>query len=460
MSSENAAGYAGDVLAAEAYRLLSSHEAFGPDRCPDRGGMGLRRRSRSLGPRQDSTFSRMAEFSDHAGRPGLCGAPDALARSRRRRTRRAPAFPLPVRRPLATGGGRDDQGGLGSMPQRLGRIRGPVWIPGATAMAWAAGRRAAFPGSRPSPHSLLRETSASQMIPSLSRARVPTMGLRHETVAVSSEVNAVGGPLLGQSWRRCSERLRAELGDDIFNSWFGRIELEFVAGGQARLSVPTRFLKSWIDTHYQGPITAALAAEFGALARILVVVRSSVRPDSQPSVHDLPDAGRAQARVARPEPNGALDRADAAPSSPSVSADALVGSPLDRRLTFSTFQVGRSNQLAFTAAKRLAESLGGPGLVVLPAVHPLGGRPRQDPPFAGGGAHRRRAGPLGDLSDGRKVHVRLRRRPSGADLDRLQGAPEGDRSPDFRRCAVPAGEDHPGGIRTCAERAARRRAAR
>ena len=39
--------------------------------------------------------------------------------------------------------------------------------------------------------------------------------------------------------------------------------------------------------------------------------------------------------------------------------DALVGSPLDRRLTFSTFQVGRSNQLAFTAAQRVAENVGG-----------------------------------------------------------------------------------------------------
>src|SRR5208283_1966985 len=106
----------------------------------------------------------------------------------------------------------------------------------------------------------------------------------------SSPINFGGPslPSLSQSWRRCSDRLRAELGEDIFNSWFGRIELESVAGGQARLSVPTRFLKSWIDTHYQGPITAALASEVGALARILVVVRSSVRPDSQPSAAICP----------------------------------------------------------------------------------------------------------------------------------------------------------------------------
>src|SRR5271166_2868466 len=89
-----------------------------------------------------------------------------------------------------------------------------------------------------------------------------------------------GLPSLSQSWQRCCDRLRAELGEDIFNSWFGRIELESVGGGQARLSVPTRFLKSWIDTHYLGHITTTLTAEVGPLARIAIFVRSSMRTDS------------------------------------------------------------------------------------------------------------------------------------------------------------------------------------
>ena len=99
-----------------------------------------------------------------------------------------------------------------------------------------------------------------------------------------------------------------------------------------------------------------------------------------------------------------------------------------------------------------------PGLVVLPAVHPFGGRPRQDPPVAGGGAHRRGAGPVGDLSDGREVHVRFRRGAAGADLDRLQGAAARDRSADLRRRAISAGQVDPGRVRARAERPARRRA--
>ena len=60
------------------------------------------------------------------------------------------------------------------------------------------------------------------------------------------DAGGFGGPPLGEAWRRCCDRLRAEVGDAVFNSWFGSLTLEAVGSGQARLSVPTRFLKSWI----------------------------------------------------------------------------------------------------------------------------------------------------------------------------------------------------------------------
>ena len=45
-------------------------------------------------------------------------------------------------------------------------------------------------------------------------------------------------------WSRVKGRLRAEVGEDIFSSWFGRMEFEGVDSETVRLSVPTRFLKS------------------------------------------------------------------------------------------------------------------------------------------------------------------------------------------------------------------------
>ena len=183
------------------------------------------------------------------------------------------------------------------------------------------------------------------------------MDMYDEPNANSIGLGGSGATSLTQSWRRCCERLRAELGEDIFNSWFGRIELEAVSAGQARLSVPTRFLKSWIDTHYLGHITGALGAEVGALARIAVSVRSSARPEPQakPENCALGRSSKAPGEAAceRERSAPALQRAAARPAA--SACETLVGSPLDRRLTFSSFQVGRSNQLAFSAAQRVAE---------------------------------------------------------------------------------------------------------
>jgi hypothetical protein len=53
-----------------------------------------------------------------------------------------------------------------------------------------------------------------------------------------------------ERWRRVKDQLRSELGEDVFSSWFGRMELEAVEQGSVRLSVPTRFLRNWIQSHY------------------------------------------------------------------------------------------------------------------------------------------------------------------------------------------------------------------
>jgi chromosomal replication initiator protein len=45
-------------------------------------------------------------------------------------------------------------------------------------------------------------------------------------------------------WTRVRERLRVEVGDNVYSSWFARMDLEGIEGETVKLSVPTRFLKS------------------------------------------------------------------------------------------------------------------------------------------------------------------------------------------------------------------------
>ena len=77
-------------------------------------------------------------------------------------------------------------------------------------------------------------------------------------------------------WNRVRDRLKASVGDDIFNSWFARMELESVEADTVRLSVPTRFLKSWVQSHYADRLLVCWQEELPANTRVELTVRSAV----------------------------------------------------------------------------------------------------------------------------------------------------------------------------------------
>jgi chromosomal replication initiator protein len=154
-----------------------------------------------------------------------------------------------------------------------------------------------------------------------------------------------------ERWQRVKGRLRAEVGDDIFNSWFARMELDRIAEGSAYLSVPTRFLKSWIQSHYNDRVLAAWQAENPDILKIDVCVRSAVIRSAvtKPKPVDPIEGGR-DPRLSRTE----FGEARTAFGPVASGHDALGGSPLDLRLTFDSFVVGRSNTLAHAAGKQVA----------------------------------------------------------------------------------------------------------
>ncbi|NJL27387.1 MAG: hypothetical protein HC897_05580 [Thermoanaerobaculia bacterium] len=78
------------------------------------------------------------------------------------------------------------------------------------------------------------------------------------------------------SWDRVRSRLKSTLGEEVYASWFACMQLDAVAGEGVRLSVPTRFLKSWIQTHYAEPLDAFWREEMPSLKQVDLVVRSAV----------------------------------------------------------------------------------------------------------------------------------------------------------------------------------------
>jgi chromosomal replication initiator protein len=157
-----------------------------------------------------------------------------------------------------------------------------------------------------------------------------------------------------QRWTQVKDRLRAEVGEDIFSSWFARIELDGLTGDTVSLSVPTRFLRSWIQSHYAEKVLTCWQNVDSNVLRVDLTVRTPVRQTlvAQPKAPEAP----------RPAHNGA-GKIDGVGfrigngSAPGISAnETLGGSPLDARLNFDSYVVGRSNSLAHAAAMQVANA--------------------------------------------------------------------------------------------------------
>ena len=162
-----------------------------------------------------------------------------------------------------------------------------------------------------------------------------------------------------EQWQRVKQRLRTELGEDVFGSWFGRVEFEEADLNSVYLSVPTRFLKSWIASHYGERLLALWNGERKGVARIELVVRGAVRFKA-PAVSDKGE----DALVAQASPASNVihvrrgSEADIAAGAINNSGG-INGSPVDPRYTFDTFCEGAANRVAFAAAKAVAESNSG-----------------------------------------------------------------------------------------------------
>ena len=160
-----------------------------------------------------------------------------------------------------------------------------------------------------------------------------------------------------EAWDRVRRRLRAELGEDVFSSWFGRLELVEISGSMVFLSVPTRFLKSWIQSHYIDRLRALLIEEFKDVSDLSLSVRGALgKPAQRPSVAHTTE--QTQTERSFPERNK-VDTIALAEGKPASENDALTGAPLDRRLTFTNFLVGKSNALANAAAEHIVQNTAG-----------------------------------------------------------------------------------------------------
>ena len=98
----------------------------------------------------------------------------------------------------------------------------------------------------------------------MSKAQLQTSGIE--------ERNAKAAP---EGWARFCLRFKSEVGDAVYSSWFKCLELDQVLNGVAYLSVPTKFLKSWIHAHYFEKLKAIVVQELPDVGDIVLNLRAT-----------------------------------------------------------------------------------------------------------------------------------------------------------------------------------------
>jgi len=176
----------------------------------------------------------------------------------------------------------------------------------------------------------------------------------------------INDAVVTDQWNDVLTSLRAEIGEAAFQSWLKPMTVREVAGGQVRISVPTRFMKDWVVAHYVDRLSELWRGLDASVSGVEIFVQADYgQPDGKkaaavpaeatgPRGAVLPagNAPAVQARSAQPALQPTL-----ASMRPANNAALEISAPLDPRYTFDNFVVGKPNEFAHAAAKRVAESI-------------------------------------------------------------------------------------------------------
>ena len=159
---------------------------------------------------------------------------------------------------------------------------------------------------------------------------------------------------------RIRAMIKAKLGDDVYSCWFGSLEFDHVDESTLRVSVPVKFLKNWIQSHYVDDLLTCCRSEFPAIERVDVQLRQPAPMQVKPSLQVETNANERPIPMLAQAAERRSFFGDAKALQVQVgrnSVNGFEGSPLDARCTFETFIVGPSNRMAHAAAIQAAETV-------------------------------------------------------------------------------------------------------
>jgi len=163
-------------------------------------------------------------------------------------------------------------------------------------------------------------------------------------------VAAVHGHETSARWKDVRAELERRVGAQAFTKWLNPMILVAEDDGSATVGLPTRFMRDWVESHFSQDVQAAIRSISPDVTNVAMIVSNPL------DTLDMSDTARPdQAPAAATRPVGA-PVVPARPATAAAPGSFSGEAGLDPRYTFDSFVVGRPNELAHAAARRVAES--------------------------------------------------------------------------------------------------------
>lgn len=151
------------------------------------------------------------------------------------------------------------------------------------------------------------------------------------------------GHMTHEQWGQLQDTLLKTVGKNNYTNWIEPLDFETLSDGVATFHVPTSFLGNYVRQNFGDVILYQMNAAGADVRRVQFKV---------------PASSTTAPKADLPSPTARSRKAPANAANAAQRDDLVAAAPLDPRFTFDTFVVGKPNELAHAAARRVAE--GGP----------------------------------------------------------------------------------------------------
>lgn len=169
-------------------------------------------------------------------------------------------------------------------------------------------------------------------------------------------VEALQESSVQDQWGQICDQLKIEFGDVAFDSWLKPLTLGSCNEGIVNICVPTRFMRNWVITHYSEQIHKIWEKKNPQIKEVKFVVQA-VQEEAKSGLYNPSCRSLLKKISSSPAPQNIYQSGAASLNAAEYqSSDSSLSVPLNPQYTFDNFVVGKTNEFAYAAARKVAES--------------------------------------------------------------------------------------------------------